>query len=86
MKQRKEEQNPIFNSLKFWDETAVLQTDRLDVKGHLIEKVNHSIDQCIMDELKNGVKSSQLWRIISPPIFNEHLPNSVFKHPKCQIF
>ena len=30
---------------------------------------------CTMVKLKNGVKRSQLWKIISPPIFNENLPN-----------
>ena len=30
--------------------------------------------QCTMVKLKNGVKSSQLWQIISPSIFNENLP------------
>ena len=33
------------------------------------------VTQCTMVRLKNGVKSSQLWKIISPPIFNESLPN-----------
>ena len=28
-----------------------------------------------MVKLKNGVKSSQLWKIISPPIVNKNLPN-----------
>ena len=28
-----------------------------------------------MRKLKNGVKSGQLWQIISPPIFNENSPN-----------
>ena len=31
--------------------------------------------QCTMRKLKNGVKSGQLWQIISPPIFNENSPN-----------
>ena len=31
--------------------------------------------QCTMVKLKNGVKSSQLWQIISPTIFNKNLPN-----------
>ena len=31
--------------------------------------------QCTMRKLKNGVKSGQLWQIISPPIFNEISPN-----------
>ena len=30
---------------------------------------------CTMFKLKNGVKSSQFWQIIFPPIFNENLPN-----------
>ena len=30
---------------------------------------------CTMVKLKNGVKRRQLWQIISPPIFNENLPN-----------
>ena len=30
---------------------------------------------CTMRKLKNGVKSGQLWQIISPPIFNENSPN-----------
>ena len=28
-----------------------------------------------MEKLKNGVKSGQLWQIISPPILNENSPN-----------
>ena len=30
---------------------------------------------CTMVKLKNGIKSSQLWTIISPPIFNGNLSN-----------
>ena len=30
---------------------------------------------CTMQKLKNGVKSGQLWQIISPPMFNENSPN-----------
>ena len=33
------------------------------------------VRHCIMVKLKNGVKISQIWKIISPPIFNENLPN-----------
>ena len=41
------------------------------MKTHSGEKQN----QCTMVKLKNGVKSSQLWTFISPPIFNENSSN-----------
>ena len=31
--------------------------------------------QCTMGKLKNGVKRSQVWQIISPSIFNQNLSN-----------
>ena len=49
---------------------------------------NLSIVQCTMGELKNGVKSSQLWRIISLWILAQNLPNlaqSCLNSPKTQI-
>ena len=34
-----------------------------------------AVIHCTMEKLKNGVKSGELWQIISPPIFNENSPN-----------
>ena len=45
-----------------------------------------------MQKLTNGVKSGQLWQIISAPIFNENLPNfrewckNIQKLSICQMF
>ena len=44
-------------------------------RDHRHWEVFYKCSQCTMRKLKNGVKSGQLWQIISPPIFNENSPN-----------
>ena len=53
-------------------DTKLLHTAKIRNSSDTSDKFLH---QCTMVKLKNGVKSSQLWKVISPPIFNENLSN-----------
>ena len=57
-------------------ETHKNHTDgKKDLKVGFVGSLYALFLHCTMVKLKNGVKRSQLSTIISPPIFNENLPN-----------
>ena len=81
--------NPLHNILKISSGHGI-SNNVIQKYGQRYNKVaNHIFQtQCTMGKLKNWVKSSQLWRIISLWILAQNLPNlaqSCLNSPKTQI-
>ena len=67
---------------------AFIVVDSDTILKNIINLISNHHHHCTMGKLKNGVKSSQLWQIISLWILAQNLPNlaqSCRNSPKTQI-